>query len=125
MPFSNPQVSGNPIVIKDEGITLTSAVGSIDFVGAGVTGTALGGAVTETIPGGTGAVVVIGEVPSGLIDGNNVTFTLTHTPAVGTLALYNGGGRLKLTEDYTLVGLTITFNIAPMVGSILLADYQY
>ena len=125
MTYFNPEVRGGSITIKDEGVTLTSNATSIDFVGAGVTGTVLGSTVTETIPGGTGAVTVVGETPSGVIDGNNVTFTLANTPIAGTLALYNGGGRLKVTEDYTLVGLTITFNIAPMVGSILLADYQY
>tara|TARA_S200002703_G_scaffold160082_2_gene176664 strand:+ start:3676 stop:4143 length:468 start_codon:yes stop_codon:yes gene_type:complete len=41
------------VVIEDEGSVLTSAVASIDFVGNGVTATAVGDDVTITIPGGT------------------------------------------------------------------------
>jgi hypothetical protein len=43
---------GSPIAAKDEGSTLTSSMTSIDFVGAGVTATNSGGAVTVTIAGG-------------------------------------------------------------------------
>jgi hypothetical protein len=40
------------IVVKDEGSTLTSAVTTFDFVGAGVVATAVGNAVTVTVNGG-------------------------------------------------------------------------
>jgi hypothetical protein len=42
------------LTVKDEGSTLTSAATSFDFVGAGVTATNTGGAVTVTVPGATG-----------------------------------------------------------------------
>lgn len=42
------------IAIKDEGVTLVEDVDSVDFAGAGVTGTATGKDVTETIPSGGG-----------------------------------------------------------------------
>ena len=45
---------GGSITVKDEGSTLTTAATSLDFVGAGVTATNVGGAVTVTIPGGGG-----------------------------------------------------------------------
>jgi hypothetical protein len=45
---------GGAITAKDEGTNLTTAVSSLDFVGAGVTATNVGGAVTVTIPGGGG-----------------------------------------------------------------------
>lgn len=45
---------GGSITAKDEGSNLTTAMTSIDFVGAGVTATNTGGAVTVTIPGGGG-----------------------------------------------------------------------
>jgi len=43
-----------PIVVQDEGTTLTSAATSLNFTGAGVTATNSGGAVTIDIPGGGG-----------------------------------------------------------------------
>jgi hypothetical protein len=45
---------GAAIPVSDEGSEVTPAVTSIDFVGDGVTATAVGGAVTVTIPGGGG-----------------------------------------------------------------------
>ena len=45
-------VSSGSVTIKDEGSNLTTAVASIDFVGAGVTATNTGNAVTVTIPSG-------------------------------------------------------------------------
>lgn len=42
------------ITAKDEGVNLTTALSSIDFVGAGVTATNTGGAVTVTIGAGGG-----------------------------------------------------------------------
>jgi hypothetical protein len=43
---------GDSIDVRDEGASLTTAPSSIDFVGEGVTATAVGGAVTVTIPSG-------------------------------------------------------------------------
>jgi hypothetical protein len=78
------------------------------------------------LPGtASGNTVVVGEVPSGDIDDSNVTFTLAHTPATGTLALYLNGQRLKATDDYTLTGATITMVSAPLTGSNLIVDYEY
>lgn len=69
---------------------------------------------------------VFSETPSGALNGVNVTFTLVHTPIDTTLLLYLNGARQKagVTDDYTISGLTITFNSAP-IGSTLLADYRY
>lgn len=55
MSFSNTQEQGRPLAIKDEGVTLTSNAASLDFTGAGVSGTNVGNAVTEDISGGGGA----------------------------------------------------------------------
>jgi|GEM_PF-2422554 len=52
---SDHPVSGSAIETKDEGGTLTTLTQSLDFVGAGVTASAVGNAVTVTIPGGGGA----------------------------------------------------------------------
>ena len=45
---------GSAITVKDEGTTLTTSVTSFDFVGSGVTATAVGNDVTVTVTGGTG-----------------------------------------------------------------------
>lgn len=47
--------SGGALEVLDEGVSKDTAVESIDFVGAGVTATNTGHAVTVTIPGGSGA----------------------------------------------------------------------
>lgn len=55
--LSLPSISGggggNDIEILDEGVPITLAVTDINFVGAGVTATAVGDSVTVTIPGAT------------------------------------------------------------------------
>lgn len=45
---------GAAVTIKDEGVTLTASLASIDFTGAGVSATNVGGAVTVNIAGGGG-----------------------------------------------------------------------
>lgn len=67
------------------------------------------------------------EIPSGAINGVNVTFTLAHAPTSGSLRLYQNGLRLRAgaSNDYTLSGNTITMNNAPTTGDWLLADYVY
>lgn len=49
--------TGSAITAKDEGTTLTAAMASINFTGAGVTATASGNDVTVNIPGGGGGGV--------------------------------------------------------------------
>lgn len=64
------------------------------------------------------------EVPSGTINGSNVTFTLSSTPQENeAVQLYLDG--LFLTEgvDYTLSTVTITMTTAPVVGQSLRAVY--
>ena len=64
------------------------------------------------------------ETPTGTVNGSNKVFTTNLTPATGSLKVYRGGTRQRVTEDYTLSGRTITFTIAPVVGEILLCDYR-
>lgn len=68
--------------------------------------------------------LVSGEVPSGTVNGSNAVFTLAATPTTGTVRLFQNGVRLKITEDYTISGATITFNTAPATGDLILADYM-
>lgn len=66
------------------------------------------------------------EVPSGTVNGSNVTFTLANAPAPATsLKLYKNGLRLKVTDDYSLSSATITMVSAPLTNDKLIADYRY
>jgi len=80
--------------------------------------------------GGGGSGTFTKEVPSGTIDGNNVTFTLAHTPISGTENIFLNGQLLTGSgNDYTISGSTITFTVPPLVGSdsttIIIAFYFY
>src|SRR5216683_3557106 len=52
------------------------------------------------------------EVPSGTINGVNATFTLANTPVAGSEHLHKNGLRQSpgSSNDYTISGVTITFN---------------
>lgn len=127
MAFSTTQEIGQPLTIKDEGVTLNTNVSSIDLVGAGITGTNVGSAVTATVGAGAGLNFSDNETPSGTINGTNAVFTLANTPSpAGSLNLYLNGQLMKAGgEDFTLATATITFVDAPPSGSILLASYRY
>lgn len=91
------------IRVKDEGVILTNNVSSLDFVGAGVTATAVGNLVTITIPGtatsgittydegnlltsNTSSYNFVGEGVVANATGNAVTVTV----GAGIAALYSG-----------------------------------
>lgn len=74
--------------------------------------------------GGAGAIFVDAEVPSGTINGSNVTFTLAFTPTSGSLHLFLNGVRLRPTTDYAISVATITMVVAPDTGDWLYADYR-
>jgi len=67
------------------------------------------------------------EIPSGTINGSNVTFTLAFTPTTSPsvilyldgITLIQGGG-----QDYTISGATITMATAPATGQKLYASYS-
>lgn len=71
-----------------------------------------------------GSYFVYRETPAGTIDGVNGAFTLAHTPnPPESLCLFKQGQLLTLTDDYTLSGDDITFNIAPDIGDKIRASY--
>jgi hypothetical protein len=59
----------------------------------------------------TSATLAFGEVPAGTIDGNNVVFTLRHSPVAGyPVSVHRNGVRLyEINQDYVVQGSTITF----------------
>lgn len=66
------------------------------------------------------------EVPAGVIDGTNVTFTLINTPTpASSLRLYRNGLRKVSPDDYTITGNTITYQNPPSPGDSHVADYRF
>lgn len=68
------------------------------------------------------------ETPSGVINGQNLVFTIVGTPRdPADLRLLLNGIELQqsVTGDYTFSGTTITFNagLAPVSGDRLIASY--
>jgi hypothetical protein len=89
------------------------------------------GRLTAAASGSAGLVdadFIVGEVPTGTVDGVNADFVLANTPAAGSLAVYVGlRMREGATHDYTLAGATITFNAGsiPQTGANILCDYRF
>lgn len=65
------------------------------------------------------------ETPSGTVNGSNTDFVLGHDPnPTSSLKVFVNGMRMRITEDYTLSGRTISFVTAPPTNSIILCDYR-
>jgi hypothetical protein len=78
---------------------------------------------------GTGANASFkdGDFPAGIVDGSNITFTLSETPSPSaSLALYRNGIIQKPGQDFALSGSTVAFVTAntPQPGDTLLAFYR-
>jgi len=70
------------------------------------------------------------EIPSGAINGQNSTYTLSFAPnPAGSLLLFLRQGTTTNLQiqgvDFTLTGNTVVFNIAPLTGALLRAWYRY
>ena len=78
--------------------------------------------------GGVQPSYVDGDLPAGIVDGSNTSFTLSDTPDPAiSLALYRNGLLQKAGQDYTLTGAAIQFVAAdaPQPGDTLLASYRF
>jgi uncharacterized protein YoxC len=69
------------------------------------------------------------ELPSGTINGTNLTFTLAATPSpAASLTLFKNGVLLTQGADYVLSAATVTFantTVAPQAGDSLTASYRH
>jgi hypothetical protein len=65
------------------------------------------------------------EVPSGTVNGSNVTFTLSFTPDdSASVSVYLNGLSQRVTTDYSITGATLTFVTAPALGQGVFVTYQ-
>jgi hypothetical protein len=85
---SDTGATGSSLLVADEGITVTTAATSFNFVGAGVTASG-GAAVTITIPGGSGALTGTATLDFGSSPGTNIATVTVNTGSVVTGSLIN------------------------------------
>ena len=68
---------------------------------------------------------VIGEIPKGIIDGINATFTTYFYFSINSLEVYVNGLRQKIIEDYQIINTnTIQLKSSIKLGELLLINYQ-
>lgn len=67
---------------------------------------------------------VFNEVPTGLINSTNDTYTLVDPPITGTESLFRNGQKLTGGDDYSLVGDTLTITPPPQTGDSLSINYM-
>ena len=108
--------------VKSSGSLVANNVTGINFIGATVT-TDNNGGVTVAITGGSGTWYQ-DEVPGGVKNGSNVTFTLAHTPSSVVLLYLNGQYQVSGGADYSRSGTTITMTSAPLSTDTLTCNYS-
>lgn len=121
-----------PSTGTSQAVTQPAVVGAfpVSVTNEPVTGYVIGADSTTTASWKPAASVGImtfvdAEVPAGVVDGVNTIFTLASIPTAGSTHLYKNGLRQRPAIDYTIVGQTVTFAIAPDVSANLLADYRF
>lgn len=67
---------------------------------------------------------VFSEVPTGVIDGTNLSFDIDFFPVLGSEKVYLNGLLQKRGEDYLISGKTITFLEPPALDSTILCTYS-
>jgi hypothetical protein len=75
--------------------------------------------------GGSSSIEVRNEVPSGAVDGINVTFTLANNPIGTSVNVFLNGLKQTPSVDYTLNGNSIVFIYTPQIGDTLNVDYLH
>ena len=134
--LANPPAPGGSLTLYRNGLIQSN---NIDFSVSGATITFNPGSIPQAgdilqayyrISGaGPTATFSDSEIPAGIIDGVNLTFTIATTPnPASSLKLYKNGVLLQLNGDYTLNGSTVTFvnaTVAPQAGDKIVANYRH
>lgn len=117
---------GSDIIVQDEGVQLTAALAQMNFVGDGVTATAVGNNVTVTIPGSSSGTIQSGT--GVVVNGANslaVVFPVAFaSPPVVVAAIGHPTGEANnivniLTDTVTALGFT-----ARLTGAAPSANYR-
>lgn len=118
-------VNGELLIGNTTGNTLTKATLT---AGTGITITNGNGSITIASSAFTSSNFVTREVPTGLVNGSNATFTLANTPTAGTEEVYVNGilQNVGAGNDYTISTNTITFltGAIPQSGDVVLVNYR-
>ena len=108
--------SGGEITIQEEGVSLSTAATTLNFVGDGVTASGTGTTKTITVNAGSGGTTgTINNVKADTFVGDNSTtsFTLSNAPADSDDVLVFINGVLQHTNTYSVSGATLTLDSAP------------
>ena len=117
---------GTSIEVQDDSISLTNAVSSINFTGAGVTASNTGNAVTVSIPGGGGGsssnVVEVITVTSTLSRRLDATYLVNTSGGAITITLPSNPENNDIVEvgDYGNTFSSFPLSILPNAGQLLL-----
>ena len=104
------------IAIYDQGNLLSSSVGSMNFVGDGITATSVGNAVTVTVNSGGGGPAAI-TLDSYTATGLQTAFTLSVAPVSKDYTFVNIDGVDQLKSSYDVTDTTLTMTSAPYSGA--------
>lgn len=120
------EVNGAFTTIDEGSLYADTAWLCISNSGGTINTTAITWQQTPTSIGLSSSNFVDKEVPSGAINGVNVTYILANTPIAGSEHVYLNGMLQDsgAGNDYTITGSTITYLIAPLTGEKLKVSYR-
>lgn len=101
---------GSALEVLDEGTPLDTAVTSIDFTGTGVTASAIGHAITVTVPGGGGSGIYFNVVDYGAVGDDSTDDTTAIQAAIDAAELVNGTVYFPATADAYKITATLTID---------------
>ena len=105
---------GSGITIEDEGSPIAgNPHGTVNFVGAGVTATDVGGVATVTIPGGGGGGIIIEDEGSPIAGNPHGTVNFVGAGVAAT----NVGGVATVTVPGGISGITVQDEGVPVTGN--------
>lgn len=124
------------------GLALNAASGIAGLTAGGVLAAAQHPALTGDVTNAAGSLatvvnttagtgflkygkIIMGEVPTGTVNGANTSFVLANSPQNGAIGVFLNGLRQKLTTDYTIAAATITMVAAPQTSDVVTADYVF
>jgi hypothetical protein len=81
----------------------------------------------QGVPGQTGGIgsLIVNEVPQGVINGLNATFTTAFPFIPGTLEVFINGIKQSIVSDYQTIGTNIILLVfSPLIGESIIVNYK-